>query len=376
MAQAYSAGLTVTDSIVLRKERILPIKGKVLVKVGDKVKAEDLVAETLLPGNVIPVKLANKMGCTAEQLQTYLKVNPGDEIKKNQILAENKGFLGLGFWKTSYESPTDGEVESISKHTGQMLLREPRIPIQVLAFIDGVVTEVIPEEGVVIENKSAYIQGIFGIGGETFGEIKILVSKPDQTLEANMITEACKGKIVVGGDLVTLDAIKKANDLGVSAIITGGIEDQDIKELLGYDIGVAITGHEEINTTIIVTEGFGPINMAHKTFDLLKSFEGKQSSCHGKTQIRAGVMRPEVIIPLEFQEDELQVKEARMPSLEVGSTIRVIRQPNFGSIGKITGLPEKLTQVQSETWVRVLEAQLENGEKIVIPRANVEVIDE
>ncbi len=376
MAQAYSAGLTVTDSIVLRKERILPIKGKVLVKVGDKVKAEDLVAETLLPGNVIPVKLANKMGCTAEQLQTYLKIKPGDEIKKDQILAENNGFLGLGFWKNSYKSPTDGEVESISKHTGQMLLREPRIPIQVKAFIDGVVTEVIPEEGVVIENKSAYIQGIFGIGGETFGEIKVLAKNPTDSLEASMITEACKGKLVVGGNLVTLDAIKKANEIGVSAIITGGIEDQDIKELLGYDIGVAITGHEEINTTIVVTEGFGPINMARKTFDLLKSFEGKKASCHGKTQIRAGVMRPEVIIPLEFQEDELNVKEAKMPTLEVGSTIRVIRQPNFGSIGKITGLPEKLTQVDSETWVRVLEAELESGEKVVIPRANVEVIDE
>ena len=37
MGQAYSAGLTVTDSIILRKERLLPLKGTVLVKKGDKV---------------------------------------------------------------------------------------------------------------------------------------------------------------------------------------------------------------------------------------------------------------------------------------------------------------------------------------------------
>ena len=38
MGQAYSAGLTVTDNTILRKERILPLKGQVLVKKGDKVE--------------------------------------------------------------------------------------------------------------------------------------------------------------------------------------------------------------------------------------------------------------------------------------------------------------------------------------------------
>ncbi|MDP8232048.1 MAG: hypothetical protein P9L91_05195, partial [Candidatus Zophobacter franzmannii] len=316
MAQAYSAGLTVTSSIVLRKERILPIKGKVLVKVGDKVKAEDLVAETMLPGNVIPIKLANKMGCTPQQLVDFLKVEPGAMITEGQVLAENKGFLGTGLWKNSFKSPTDGEIESVSKHTGQMLLREPRIPIQVKAFVAGVITEVIPDQGVVIENKSAYIQGIFGLGGETFGEIKVIAKDPADTLEANMIDESCKGKIIVGGSLVSYAAIKKAMEVDVAAIITGGIEDHDIKELLGYDIGVAITGHEDINTTIIVTEGFGNINMAHKTFELLKSFDGQKASCHGMTQIRAGVMRPEVIIPIKFDENDLKVAKPKMPTLE------------------------------------------------------------
>jgi hypothetical protein len=65
-----------------------------------------------------------------------------------------------------------------------------------------------------------------------------------------------------------------------------------------------------------------------------------------------------------------------MSTLEIGTTIRVIRQPNFGVIGKVTGLPEQLTKVESETLVRILEAELENGEKVTIPRANVEVIED
>ncbi|MFC1898037.1 hypothetical protein ACFLYJ_00535 [Candidatus Cloacimonadota bacterium] len=374
MAQAYSPGLTVTDSIVLRKDRILPLKGKVLVKKGDKVKADDFVAETLLPGKVIPFNLANKLGVDPKFMKDYVKIKEGDILKKGTLLAETHGFLGM--FKSIVKSPIVGEVESISTLTGQLLLREPKIPVQVKAFIDGIIVEVIENEGVIIENKSAYVQGIFGLGGETNGEIKVLVDDPNDVVDEKNVDESCKGKIIVCGAMVPLNVIRKAQKMEVAAIISGGIDDQDLKKLLGYNIGVAITGHEEIGLTIVVTEGFGTIKMAQKTFDLMKQFEGHQTSIHGFTQIRAGVMRPEIIIPLEFDEDELQVEEAKMSELLIGTTIRVIRQPNFGLIGKVTGLPEQLTKVESETMVRILEAELENGEKVTLPRANVEVIED
>ena len=375
MGQAYSAGLTVTDSIVLRKDRVLPLKGKVLVQKGDKVKAEDVVAETLLPGKVIPLNLANKLGVTPTQLLAYVKVKAGDQISKGTILAENKGLFGMGFMKNSVESPTDGEVESVSSHTGQILLREPRIPVQVKAFMDGVITDVIPDEGVIIENKSAYIQGIFGIGGETVGNLKMLATSPTEELNASRIDESCRDKVIVAGAFVRFDAIDKARKMGVKAIITGGVDDQDIKHILGYDLGVAITGHENVGITLVCTEGFGKINMAQKTFDLLKHFDGRKTSIHGRTQIRAGVIRPEIIIPLEFSAEELTVPETKLPILEPGTLIRIIRQPNFGKIAKVVSLPEELTQVESETWVRVLEAQFDDGKIMRLPRANVEVID-
>ncbi|OQY39594.1 MAG: hypothetical protein B6226_01535 [Candidatus Cloacimonetes bacterium 4572_65] len=376
MAQAYSAGLTVTENIVLKKDRILPLKGKVLVKKGDRVKADDLIAETFLPGKVVPFKLANKLGVTPQMLSQFVKVKPGDHIKKDQILAETKGLFGTGLFKVVVKSPIDGEVDSISSSTGNAVLREPKIPVQIKAFIDGIITEVIEDEGVVIENRVAYIQGIFGLAGETTGVIKVLSKGPTENLDPSMITADCKGKIIVAGTLCPLAAIEKAKEVGVAAIIAGGIDDQDLKKLLGYDIGVAITGHEKIGVTIVATEGFGPIHMAQNTFDLLKKFEGKKASIHGKTQIRAGVMRPEIIIPLALGDEKLVAKEAEMATLEINSLIRVIRQPNFGKIGRITALPEPLTKVESETMVRVLKAKLDTGEEVLIPRANVEVIAE
>ena len=78
-------------------------------------------------------------------------------------------------------------------------------------------------------------------------------------------------KVIVGGARVSLAAMRKAMDLGVAAIVSGGFAYQDVRELLGYDVGVAVTGTEDLPTTLVVTEGFGDIAMAKATFALLQS---------------------------------------------------------------------------------------------------------
>jgi len=374
MAQIYTPGLTITKSIILRKDRILPLKGEVVVKVGDRVTADDNVAKTDLPGDVIPVNIANKLGIPPSDVLSKMQKKEGETIKKDEPLAMSQSFFGV--FKNTVKSPITGTVENISSITGQVLLREPPVPITVKAFIDGVVSKVYENEGVEIENKSAYIQGIFGIGGEITGEIKVLVDAPDAELMPEQIDNSCKDKIIVGGNIVRLPAIKKAIQVNAKGIVIGGIDDQDLKDLLGYDIGVAITGHEEIGLTIVLTEGFGPIKMAAKTFEILKEFEGYKASMHGKTQIRAGVMRPEIIIPIPFKEEELKAKKRQIHGLQLGSTIRIIREPHFGDICKVTALPEDLVIVESETKVRVLKVKMEDGIEVTVPRANVEAIED
>ncbi|MBC8527679.1 MAG: hypothetical protein ISS28_00775 [Candidatus Cloacimonetes bacterium] len=374
MAQAYTPGLTISRSIILKMDRILPLKGEVVVKEGDKVQADDVVARTDLPGDVIPLNVANKLGIQPSDVPEKMLKKTGDEIKQGEVIALSRVLFGL--FKSKVPSPVNGTVENISSITGQVLLREPPVPIEIKAFIDGIVTKIYKDEGVEIENKSAYVQGIFGIGGEITGEIKMAVDSPISILTPDLIDETFKDKIIIGGSIVDLPSIKKALKVRAKGIVAGGIEDNDLKEFLGFDIGVAITGHEDKGITIVLTEGFGPMKMASKTFNLLKEFEGYKASMHGKTQIRAGVMRPEIIIPIPFKEEELKVKEEEAAGLQIGSQIRIIREPHFGKICTVSALPEDLVVVQSETKVRILKAKLENGTEVIVPRANVEAIEE
>jgi len=116
----------------------------------------------------------------------------------------------------------------------------------------------------------------------------------------------------------------------------GGFDDEDLREFLGYDLGVAITGSEERGITLIVTEGFGQINMAERTFNLLKSKEGQSASINGATQIRAGVIRPEAVIPMPGDvKSYFRKEEVENIGIQVGSPVRVIRQPYFGRLGKV-----------------------------------------
>jgi transcription antitermination factor NusG len=375
MAHAYTPGLKVTERMTISKRRILPLKGKVVVKVGDKVAPDDVVARTDLPGNVEPMNVANILGVPPEDVSDCMMKKEGDSVKQGEAIAQTKSFFGL--FKSEAKSKIDGTVENVSSVTGQVLLRGHPIPVEVKAYIDGKITEVFPDEGVRVETSGSFVQGIFGIGGETHGEIRIVTPDCKTPLTDTLIDNSCEGKILVGGSIVTADAIRKAMAVKAKGIVVGGLDDKDLREFLGTDIGVAITGSEDINVTVVVTEGFGQINMADRTFELLKSKEGKMACINGATQIRAGVIRPEVVIPSSASESKQVGAESSMShGLAVGSPVRVIRQPYFGKLGKVAELQPELQKLESESKARILTVEFADGVKAIIPRANVELIEQ
>ena len=373
MGHAYTPGLKVTDRLLVRRHRILPLKGEVVVKVGDKVNPHDVVARTHLPGNVVPLNVANKLGIPPDDMKEVMLKKEGDPMKNGEVIALKKGFIK---WFNSQATATiDGTIESISTITGQVLQRGEPIPVEVTAYIRGEVTEVIPNEGVVVTTMASFVQGIFGIGGETFGNLHVAVNDSTVVLTEELIKEDMKDKVIVGGALVTAGAIKKAVKVGARGIVVGGFDDKDLRDFLGYDIGVAITGSEDIGVTLVVTEGFGQINMAHKTFDLLKRNEGRMVCINGATQIRAGVIRPEVVVTLAAEEAAIRPPDETILGLEIGSPVRVIRHPYFGKLGKVSALPAPLAVLESESKARILEVQFDDGLKAMVPRANVEMIE-
>lgn len=371
MGSAYVPGLKVLENTKLQVERRLPLKGRVKVRVGERVSHEQIVAETEIPGRVEMINLAARLGLEADDLPSHMLCKVGDSVRQGQELARSESFWGL--FKSSWPAPISGTLESVSEVSGQAVLRAPAQKVTVQAYVDGTVSSVLKDEGVIVETCGALVQGIFGVGGESAGVLRCAVKEPGETLTPELIRPEYRGSVVIGGSLLTLQAVRRALEVGVHGLVAGGIDDETLREFLGYDLGVAITGSEQLGLTLIITEGFGPIAMAQRTFELLKRHEGELASISGATQIRAGVIRPEIIIPSSGKAQ----KESQAPpelSLEVGAVVRLIREPHFGALATVSSLPSELVSIPTGARVRVAEIKLEDGSRMLIPRANLEII--
>ena len=373
MAHAYTPGLKVLQRTTVDKERRLPLKGDVLVAAGKTVAPDDTVARTYLPGNVQMVNIANLLNVDAQDIAEVMLVDIGSKIKEGELLAETKGLFG--FFKSSAVSPVDCVLESISDITGQVVLREVPMPVEIDAYMNGKVASVLEEEGVVVSANAVFIQGIFGMGGENRGDLRVLVDNREDELTPEMIPDDVKGAVIVGGSFISLEAYKKAISVGAAAVVAGGFNYHDLKDILGYTLGVAITGSENVGTSLILTEGYGRIPMGNRCFELLQQHNGKFTSVNGSTQIRAGVIRPEIVIPLPADDSmDSRSDKDTTSGISAGSLVRVIRAPYFGDIGTVVSLPSELQQMESETMVRVAEVEI-GGETLVIPRANLEMVE-
>lgn len=374
MGHAYTPGLRVTERTVLQKVRRLPLPGKVVVKPGDLVTANQIVASTELPGSVTTLNVAREMNCQPDEVPGVMVKGEGDRVAPGEIVAESKSLWGL--FHSFVRSPVSGTIESISDVTGQVLIRGEPTPVNLEAFVDGRVVEVRGEETVVIACSCAYLQGIFGLGGEAYGPIRLLSPSPEATLTAEMLDESCAGQVVVGGAHADIAALRRAIEVKAAAVVVGGLSDSAVDELLGYHLGVAVTGHERLGTTLIMTEGFGRIPMAERAYRLLAAHEGQRASVSGATQIRAGVLRPEIVISRPATElDDTVVEPMAEGILDIGCPIRLIREPYFGLLGEVVALPEEPQPIETEALVRVLVARLADGREVTVPRANVELIE-
>ncbi len=291
-------GVKLEEETLVKKVRRIPAPGEVFVNVGDSVDAETVIAGgTVRNPEAEEIRVFAKLGIEPEQIERYMLKKERDTVKKDEVIAIYRAFFGR--FTKACRSPMDGFIEVFAKSAGRVIVRGNPIPVEARAHIPGSIVEVIPGEGAVVETRGALVNGVFGVGGEARGELVFAVDQPGEPLTTEAMGEGLEGKVLVGGSVVTLDALRRAAEKGVSGIITGGVDQKDLTDFLGQEIGVGVTGAEKVGLTLIITEGFGVYPMREETFSLLKSHEGRQASIDGTTQIRQRMLRPEIVIPLQ-----------------------------------------------------------------------------
>lgn len=228
------------------------------------------------------VNVAGPLGIKPKLLLRYLKKNVGDYVEKGGVIAE----LPLGVFTKNCKSPIYGQIKSINTETGEVVVQRPHQKADLKAGIPGEVEKVIPEYGAIIKIKGFQIYGIIGFGREAFGKLYIL--------EKN--EEPLQDKILVSNRNLKADEIKKFKDKGVKGIILPSIRATDAEELFGKEVYSGVTGKVDLGITLVIINGFGIEELKEEYLTVFESSIGHWAYLDGRTQIRAGVIRPEIII--------------------------------------------------------------------------------
>jgi hypothetical protein len=355
----YSSVTQTTSLTVIKRERLLPVRGEVLASMGARVEPIDVVARASLGGELHVVDVSKILSVRSEDLDNYLLKAVGDTVEEGEAIAAKGGSLLLIPLRRVCRSPVAGRIVAIGG--GRVVLESKAETFELHAHFRGTVVSVMPSLGVVIETVGALVQGVWGAGGETQGVLKMLVEDPKERFVAEAIDVGCHGSIIVGGSSVDEETLERAEQMQVRGIVVGGI---------GADWEERAS---DLPCPIIATEGIGQVPMAPVIFELLRSNAGREASISGVTRLRWGTVRPEIIIPLPG-------KGATPPpqqlggALEVGDQVRVIRQPYLGSVGQVVSLPSQPRAVDSGARLRGAEVELEEKGRVFVPYANLELI--
>ncbi len=366
---AFAPGLQVSPRMVVRKRRELPLVGELLVAVGDVVSGDQIIARATLEGDLRIVRVAEALGVAPEEISRVMRVGVAGMVGEGDILAEMKGLWGL--CRSTVQSPVSGTIEFISATTGHVGVRTPARLLELAAYIPGRVVEVEVGRSITIETTATFAQGIFGVGGERTGQLRMLDVPASQPVMESHIPDDCHGTVLLGGHSPSIEALQRASKLGAVGFVTGSIDDPVLRAYIGYDLGVALTGDEAVPMSLIITEGFGSIPMSDRILAALGPVNGSRVSINGATQVRAGAQRPEIIAWVSA--DAEKMPETARQVLEVGARVRLIRVPYFGLRGVVTALPHELLPLETGALARVLRATLDDGREVVVPRANIEL---
>lgn len=390
------------------------VDSALLKKVGDKVEAKEVIARhqkrfwsevsearspctgtieyvSRIQGRVViredprsakPMSIvaaASKLGVWPRLLRMYTQVKEGDRVFEGQVIAAAPGVGTVDY----VYAPMAGTVERICTQTGTVTIVRPIKPTQVVAHIHGRVEEIIPDAGCIVDATGSYMEGVFGIGGERHGALVTSSDGPGSILDEAGVPENIEGKILVAGSFISLGAIQKARERGAAGIITGGVNNLDLVQILGKEISVGITGLEDgVDFTAVVMEGFGEMPMNEKAWNILASAAGRLAFVDGTTQIRAGVIRPEIMISegaeLLTEAEPLEVGEERLftsVSLQVGQRVRCVRAPYFGQWGVVHEISSELQAVENEGLMEVARVYLDDGRLVTVAEANLEVFE-
>lgn len=342
----------------VRRERLLPTRGVVMVTAGNRVGALDVVAKVTSAGNVRPVPLARYLRTKETALDKYLLKQPGEDFAAREILASKPESFGM--LRRIYRAPKAGRI--VAAQGAWLALDLADTAFELRALYRGTVINVMARQGVVIEATGALVQGMWGAGGEGYGVIRQMVDQPDALLSDDRIDVTARGTVLLAGAGITEAALRRAAEERVAGLIVGGLA-PGLRRLCA-----------ELELPTLVTDGFGECAMSKMIFELLAAHVGEETIINAPTA-PVSPSRPEAFIPI-LAGGGAGETAVPPPTLlaQVGANVRVVSGALRGQIGKIAEIATLPRTLESGVAAWGAEITFDTGARLFVPWENLELI--
>lgn len=371
----------VEKDVVTRVTRVLRGKGQLNVNAGQTVSPEEIIGSTAISPGFRTLNLSTLLSVSPKDVEKYLKRKIGQRIYRGELLAFKKEWLFGG--KKVITAPTDGILDFLNNKTGELKIVFFSKKADLPAGVYGIVENVDADKGqVVIRTQVSRVRGIFGSGRSREGTLHIL-NKKDDLISKGVIETKYGDHILVGGGLFFKDTISAAISVGVSGIITGGINAKDYRGMVNGRLAFPQKLNNDIGISIVVCEGFGVVSIGDDIFEILSEYEGKFVFIDGNQAV--------INLPSPQSSSLNKVKNTRLPQLQnndspfgmnrseesselkAGLRVRIIGTSYLGEQGKVLAIDDSLTLLPS--GIKAYLATVETvRRKIQVPVANLEII--
>jgi len=335
------------------RERLLPISGKVVARVQQKVTAGEVVAETRWAREHALLDVARMLGVSPAAADKLIKCQIDDKLAASAEIA-----LGRGIFPRSARAPREGRVVAVGG--GQVLMEVGESKMELRAGLPGTVIQVIPNRGVVIQTSGGLVQGVWGNGRIDAGMLVNLMEGPDTVLVPGRVDVSLRGSIILGGIIKNVETLQTLAELPARGLIASSI-------LPGL-----ISKAREMRFPVLVTDGIGTLPMNSAAYKLLSTNAKREVALNAEAYDRYTGARPEVFIPLPTSSEPPMPNEVE--SFAPGSQVKMRRPPAMGMIGTIVSIKPGLTTLPSGLRAQAAEVKLENDETVIVPLVNMEVV--